>query len=278
MLERISVEKINRHLILYINKIINFFYHTRNPKIVFVLGYGRSGTSILINLLGHVFFLDAHGERSKHFMKDFLIDFDLFDQYIKSKPLPIIATKPILNSFSASILLDRYPDSRIIWMFRDYKSVTSSAIKKFGGNVAVLMKDSVTGGAPNWISTQIPKEAVDIIKKQPYSTFSDLDWTALVWWSVNFSLFLNNLDKSPRVHVVDYDHLTTRPGQILVDIFHFLDIDYNNVEKYIDASNSSASSEISLCNEVANLCNEMLFKLRSLDNTYSQSTSDNSKN
>lgn len=137
-------EKYIRYLYKYFKKLKRIVNSKKEPEsIIFVLGYGRSGTSILIRLLDHFIQVDAHGETSKYFMSNYEIDLEIFEQYLNQNRFKHIALKPILNSFNGNEFLGLYPNSKIIWMVRDYESVIQSALKKFGDRVALSLKEYV---------------------------------------------------------------------------------------------------------------------------------------
>jgi len=266
-LKRVDREKLARYFMYGVNAVRAFFSRSTSPRLIFVLGYGRSGTSIIINLLGHVWGVDAHGETSRHFMDRYFLDVEKLDGYLKKRNiLPCVALKPILNSCEASFLLSRYENSKVVWMYRDYTSVTESAVKKFGHSVGAILKLHIEGDEQeNWLSSTIRPETCQVIKSMNYSGFNLVDWTALVWWSVNHSFFSSGLDKEPRVIVVKYDSLVSDPRGTLNSIFSFVGLRPGDISKYITTSRSSVSDGVVVSHEVRTLCEEMMNKLNRIE-------------
>jgi len=65
-------EKIKRKFIEKTKKYIYILKKRKpNPKLIFILGSGRSGTSMLVNLFQHSIKMDVHGEQSKYFYGEF---------------------------------------------------------------------------------------------------------------------------------------------------------------------------------------------------------------
>ena len=156
----IKLEKYIRHFVKYIKILMYpFISNSEKKSIIFVLGYGRSGTSILINIFSHYFFIDSHGEKSKHFMRKNQIDFIKFDEYLNKTKHKNIFLKPILNSCDINFLIKTYENSKILWVFRDYKDVIFSSMKKFDNRVANEMKSFIKYNiSDGWIANQMHHE------------------------------------------------------------------------------------------------------------------------
>jgi len=264
-MKKITKEKIYRHTVRKIKKGILFFKLKKDPKsIVYILGYGRSGTSILINLLEHLFSVDAHGERSKEVMTDFQINNDNLKRHIAKNKFKILALKPILNSCDVNKFITEDSRAKVLWLFRDYNDVVYSALKKFDNRVALSLKDYIINeNNVGWISNQIHKEEKEVISNLEYSTYSDEDWMALVWWFVNHTLMRQKCYESSQCVVIEYNDLVENPKNYLYRIKEFIGIKENyNLHRFIENNRVGKGVEINLNSTVKGMCEELLGDLR----------------
>lgn len=262
----IKLEKYIRHIVKFIKFIVYPFVFKSNKKaIFFILGYGRSGTSILINIFSHYFFVDPHEEKSKHFMEKYQINYKKFDNYLKKTKHKNIFLKPILNSCDVNFIIENYENSKILWVFRDYKDVIFSSMKKFDKRVANEMKSFIKNNiSQGWISNQMHFEEKEILMKLENNNFSDLDWMALVWWFVNHTLYRQQLHNNPNIFLLQYKDLVTKPKEFYYNFSSFSGLCFRNAHVYIDSLNLGKGKNISLSKEVDVLCKLLFDNLKNV--------------
>ena len=112
------------------------FNRNKQRKIIFIVGCQRSGTS----LMTRIFFRDLRAKvyressilSSRDPIKIRLNPLHLVKMKIDNVQAPIIVLKPLAESQNIIKLLQFFPESRAIWIFRNYKDVASSNLKLFG--------------------------------------------------------------------------------------------------------------------------------------------------
>ncbi len=252
----ITKEKVNRKIIEYLKK----FKISRktDTKLLFIMGSGRSGTSILTNLLDHSFNTEVHGETSKQLMKDYMLLFKNVKKVRYNSKSKVVVAKPILNSFQINKILKEFKDVKIIWMIRNHKDVINSALNKFGPKVGYYLKEMVNYNIinkNNWVSKTIPNKYVNRIEKMNTSKFTDSDWMGLVWWSVNQIILETNLINNPRIKIIRYKDFILNPEKILTDIKNYIGENINTkCTRYIYNSSLYKGQSISLNKNVNELC------------------------
>jgi len=262
----INKEKVIRHFMINLKKLISLFKTKKSPKaIVYILGYGRSGTSILINLFAHLFNVDAHGEASNLVMKNFQLDNSKMNRLIDYNRFDVIALKPILNSCDAKeILNETHNRSRIIWLYRDYKDVVCSALKMFGIRVSIELREVVIEGKKDgWISNQIHKQELEILRSLDVLLLTNTDWMALVWWFVNHTIIRESLFDDDNFIIIEYNDLVKNPKLYIDYVNRFCSFKENHLYKYIDSSKIGKGNAIILSKSVENMCDELYIKLMS---------------
>jgi len=248
------------------NLLFSFLKSNKNTVPMFIMGYGRSGTSILLNILDHDSRIEALGENDHKIAKNYMLLYEKLNPVTKNSKAQVLVMKPILNSFDAYRILEEYNNAKIIWMVRDYKDVIASAIKKFGPTVANYMKNYVLyNKGNNWISSGLPDDTLKILKNLEKTDFTIYDWMAIVWWSINRTILLNNLLLKNRFLLVYYENLVTNPKEALNQIYNFIGIPYKfKFEKYIYRSSIGKGINIHLNPATEAMCNNLITEINKL--------------
>jgi hypothetical protein len=228
----------------------------REAMPVFVLGYGRSGTTMVLNTFALDERIEIFGENDPRIAHDFKLVFERVGFQISTCKAEVMVLKPILNSFDASIILKNYANSKVIWMLRDYYDVVASAIARFGLTVADYLKEKVLiGKGNNWLANGIPEETLTILRQVEKSCFTIYDWMALVWWSVNRTILIDRVYESERFMLLRYEHLVRSPELILTNLYGFMRLEYKRgIGKYIHETSVGKGSGVHLNRTVQEMC------------------------
>ena len=157
-MKKITKEKIENRLICLVKNFTHIFgTKVENTKPIFILGSGRSGTTMLFRVFERDFHIQTFGENHPAIARNYLLNYNSLSVTINSSKFDVVVLKPILNSFDVSKLLSMFPNGIFIWMIRDYRDVVASALKKFGPVVADYLKNYIEyGRGDNWISKGMP--------------------------------------------------------------------------------------------------------------------------
>ena len=194
----------------------------------FLIGAGRSGTSMLIIQLGKTWQVDIFNEdHPAAFERWFMRDLALLDDLVASSHAPVTLFKPILETYRARQLLDRYPNGRILFATRYFDDVVNSSLKKFGQadrieHINAWVRDDFAEfkfGKP-------PRPSCDLIRSLWHSNLTPADGAALYWLLFNRLYFDLGLASDERVMLVQYESLVARPTAVLADVCQFLDIQF----------------------------------------------------
>ena len=237
------------------------------PRPAFVLGYGRSGTTMLIDALEHDWRIEVYQENDIRIARDFLLVYPQLLPAIERCKAPVSVMKPILDSFAAQRLLDVHPDARVIWMMRDVDPVVRSALKKFGPSVAESLKMLVEGKTDSsWIARGIPESILHTLRALPTSTFQVEDWMALVWWSVNQTLSADGLLQNPRLRLIHYETLIMSPEETMRGVYDYLGLTYRNkATEWIQPTVKGPQKAIQLTPLVRKMCDDLSRQLHQRD-------------
>nr|WP_321416295.1 sulfotransferase [uncultured Desulfobacter sp.] len=266
--KKITKEKIESRILLIIKKIVHLFGKRKSSVIpIFIMGYGRSGSTMLFKIFDRDIRLSAFGENHPAVAEKFILNYDLLQKTVKNSKTKIIVCKPILNSFEIKKLISKYPNGIYIWLVRDFQDVVSSAIKKFGNLVAEHLKDYILyESGENWISNGLSNETKIRIQNISKSNHLDSeDWMALVWWAVNSTIFNEELYKLSNLFVVRYEDLVSNPTPFLKNVYRRTGISYHNyLGKYVHKKSVGKGKQLKLNKNVFELCTDLNTKIEAI--------------
>lgn len=235
----------------------------KNTRPVIVQGCGRSGTTMLLNILIRDTRIEVLGENDPRIAKDFMLIKDNIRPVIQSSKAQVVVMKPILNSFEALSLLEDFSRSKLIWMLRDYRDMTMSTIKKFGSRVPGYMKRLVLStGGNDWLSLGMPSKSREILHELDTSAFTDYDWVALVWWSVNHTVMLDKLHEIDRFLMLRYENLVSDPKAWLRRVYDHIGLQYNpGASRYVHRASVGRGEAIRFHPIVQQMCEDLSSEL-----------------
>lgn len=187
-------------------------------SLIFVFGCQRSGTSATI-----------HGLKELQNFKIFDETNDLIHKksndrnYIRLKPFNelkaifesqnenVIVVKPLVESQNALNILDYFKGSVGLWLYRDYKSVVKSLIKKWGAKAGLRMLEMIIKDSSNWRSEKFDKNTIRFVKSLLNLDLSPIDTASMFWYLRNSHFFKQNLQSHKRICLVKYSNLVSEP-------------------------------------------------------------------
>ncbi len=231
-----------------------------NALPIFVMGYGRSGTTMLLDVFEHDLRVDVLGENDPRIAHDHMLVHSRVAPAISASRAKVIVMKPILDSFSVCELLQDHPTARVIWAFRLFEPVVASALKKFGTSVADELREVVVNNSGDgWLRRGIPDSTLRQLRRLDNSNFGPNDWMALVWWSVNLTLLSHGLIDSERLLLVKYEDLVRDPDDWMRKIYGFIDLPYRRgATEWIISNSATKQIRVEITREVRQLCEELV--------------------
>lgn len=197
--------------------------------VVFIVGCQRSGTSLMHHLLRLDLDTVTYDEESPLSAGDPV-------EGLRWAPLPevarrfqadraaLIVAKPLVESQNTDRLLDTFPDSRALWMYRDYRAVARSNVAYFPvGTSHTDLVPIVADDPSNWRAERLGAGARDLLQRLYRPDLSALDAAALFWYARNSLLFENGLSADTRVRACRYEDLLGDPAGIMQAVYVFLE-------------------------------------------------------
>jgi glycosyltransferase involved in cell wall biosynthesis len=185
-------------------------------RVGFVFGCQRSGTKMVMWVLEKHPKIRIFQENHASAFHDFQLRPDpVIRALIATSPAPIQVFKPICDSHEADRILDRFPESRAVWIWRDADDVANSAVKKWADHQREVV-DAVAAGdleTWGWRTARLPADVVADIQRVHRPDLTAHEGALLFWYLRNQFFFALGLDRHPRMRLVHYRPLVETPRE-----------------------------------------------------------------
>lgn len=240
-----------------------------NPEsLVFIVGCQRSGTSLMAEIFERDFRSKVYGEFSELSSNDpkGLRFNELYSvkETIKQVGMRLVVMKPLVESQHLNRLLDYFDSSKAIWMYRHYKDVVSSNLKKFGMDNGVKdIRPMVYNSSDNWRSENVSEHTREVLARYFSESMSPYDAAALFWYARNRLFVELDLESDLRVAICKYEDLVTKPQEKVKEMYGFIELDYPGawVLPAVHASSVGKGKSVPLSPEIEELCDDLYCQL-----------------
>lgn len=197
---------------------------------VWIFGAGRSGTTMFGELLEKAPEIWVYHEwHARAFKQWRLLDDERIQRLIKNSPASCVAFKPIVQSYIADRIMDRFDDSVGIWIYRSYDDVANSAVRKWDGSHRQSVEQIAAGDTDKlgWWEGRPPDHLESLQKAIRFPNLNDHEGAALYWYVQNQFYFTLDLHNDPRILLVNYEDLVTRPTDIGPRVFEHIGLPFD---------------------------------------------------
>lgn len=238
------------------------------PKVLFIVGCQRSGTTLMTSLF------DA--DRDCRVFNEFSVLSAMDKHGIRLNPLPdvaavisrvrapLVVTKPLVETQRVRTLLNYFPGSRALFMYRHYADVASSDLLKFGARNAIdNIRPIATGDLHNWRSAGVSSLVRECVRAFYSESMKPNDAAALFWFARNRLYYDLELPARSEVMLCRYEQLTTDPAAVMRRIYEFIELPCPDLAHTARVHSTSISKgrDLDLSPEVRSLCDELQTKL-----------------
>lgn len=239
----------------------------RPTRAVFVFGSQRSGTRLPMDVLDLASQVMTYKEgNSCAFNRTLLKDNTAIAELLQASRFPIVAFKPICDSHRAAELLEYFPHSKAIWIFRYYKDAVNSSVRKWKhgrNNLKHIAAGNLT--AAGWRAGGLTPEKIALIRRLYSEEMSSHAAYALMWYLRNNLIIDLKLHERNDLLLVKYENLVQEPQKHFPRIFNFIECPFK--KKYVKGVyHSSVGKEKfpEIPVEIATLCENLYQQLEGI--------------
>ena len=238
----------------------------RDKRILLIFGCQRSGTSLLSRLCGNDL-------RTLNLSEDNCLT-GTAESRLRLRPLaevhetihrirfPFVIVKPLVESQNALRILSALPRSKAIWMFRSYKDVVNSNLKRFQRQ-RINLRAIYERQPNNWRAERISAETHAIVTEYFRDDISRADAAALIWYARNVLFYEQHLDEHDDVMMCRYEDLVSDPCGTMRLIYRFVGLSFpgRKLVREVDGHSLSLGRSIALNPGIENLCTQLQARL-----------------
>jgi hypothetical protein len=243
--------------------------HSRTPKkVVFIFGCQRSGTTLMLDIfredLRTATFPEVSALSQPIGGRLRLRSLPEIKAHVGALRAPIVVLKPIVESQNATRLLDSFPGSSAIWMYRRYESVAASDLELFGPkngirNLHLLLSND----PPNWRAEFVPPTTRQVLTRFYRADMPPHDAAALFWWARNALFFDVGLDTRSNVLLCSYEELVSGPDRAMKTVYGSIGVEWpkRQITRWIHTDARGRRGGVPITSEVRELCEELFERL-----------------
>jgi Sulfotransferase domain len=197
-----------------------------DTRFVFIVGAQRSGTRLPLQVIDHAPEIATFSEGAEPFFDDVLLrPLDELESLARRSPAPIIALKPICETHRVHELLDRFPASRAIWIFRNYEDTAQSATAKWkSGKDALRSIARREISATDWRVGGMTDERWRLVASLYRDDLSQFEANAVMWLIRNSLYFDLKANERREILLVRYEDLIGEPQEQFDRLFGFIGV------------------------------------------------------
>lgn len=238
------------------------------PKVLLIVGCQRSGTTLMARLF------DA--DRDCRVFNEFSALSSVGKDGIRLNPLPdvaavlsrvpapLVVAKPLVETQRVRTLLNYFPASKALFMYRRYADVASSDLRKFGQRNAIdNIRPIAAGNTHDWRSAGATPLVREQVGKFFAETMNPNDAAALFWYARNQLYFDLELAQHSEAMLCRYEHLAAEPAVVMRRIYEFAGATCPDLShtRQVHSSSVTKGKNLELLPEVRALCEQLQARL-----------------
>lgn len=197
------------------------------------------------------------------FLKYELKDFECITDLIDRSRATHVVFKPTADGNRATEIMDAFPGSRSVWIFRRYQDAVNSALEKWHQHNEYLRVAVEDPARARWRARNLTASDLDLIRQHYARGLSEPSARALIWYLRNAPIVREELDRRSDLLLVNYETLVTSPDNELRRIFSFLGIRFRErYVKHISTTSIRKGAEPALDPQIEQLCRDLTAKLK----------------
>jgi hypothetical protein len=196
-------------------------------QVLHIVGCQRSGTTMLTEIMDRDARVRVFGELETLFdtvprHHRLLPDDEVRDRLAHSGAA-LNVVKPLVESHRVAELLTLGEGARALWMFRHYRDVASSNLRRFGiRNGIDNLRPIVHDDRDDWRNAGLTAETRELVRSHFDEDMAPHDAAALFWYCRNTLWFGQHLGELPDVRTCRYETLVDDPVDMLGHLYRWV--------------------------------------------------------
>lgn len=235
-----------------------------DKRVSFLTGFPRSGTNMVIDVFEWSsqtkVFREADPRANDNFqLRDDMVIQDL----VLENPAHFVMVKALLDGHRVGQLMQLFPDSCAVWMYRHYDDCVNSILVRWPGHRNGI--DEIVREGPQaagWRGGCMSDETLGLLCRQYSPAWNDATANAWFWYLRHQLFFDQGFDTDPRAMLVRYESLVVDPLRVIQPIADLVGVTLTPVMASVPHARSVRKQTApDIEPEVRALCDDMLARL-----------------
>jgi len=257
-----------RFFLLRKSMVRSFYRYNGYTAILFIVGCQRSGTSLMQRIFERDLRAKVYGEFSKltscGYDKIRLNPLPHVKKELDKDRVPIVVLKPLVETQNSTELLGFFENAKALWLYRNYKDVASSNLRRFGlSNGIKDLRFIIENVQGDWRHEKLSKKVKNIISEHFAEDMNPYDAAALFWYARNSYFFDLGFSEHDNIRMCKYEELVREPAAMLRGIYNFVSVPFpgDRIVAEVRTSPVGKGSAIALSPEIESICSELLHEM-----------------
>ena len=241
---------------------------SKNTNPLFIAGWQRSGTTMMMNIFHHHPDIEVFDEsQNSEVFCDFRVrNVEIIKKTLQKSCFPFACYKVICDSHIIKSFIDNFSDAKIIWMYRNATDNAESNIKKFPNAATQAIRRVSQGEEPRgcWFTEGVTSNITTKLKEVTSSEYlTEFDFACLAWWGRNSLFFELGLEQIPNVRLLEYEKLVQEPKEVMEKLFCWSGPQWDEkIIRFVHDRSVKKKDLPNLNRKVERLCEDLKDKLR----------------
>ena len=145
---------------------------------------------------------------------------------IRRLPFEVVAAKPLVESASATELMDAAGPVKAVWMLRHYQGVARSNVRRFGADNPYRDLEPIRSrDALDWRYRGVTEETWETVATLLKRKLTPFDAAALFWWTRNQLYFDQRLQEDDRIRILRYERACNQPDEVIRSLSDYIGLE-----------------------------------------------------
>ena len=239
-------------------------HRPHDKRVTFLSGFARSGTNMVMEVFEWSPMTEVFREGDGRINANFrLLDDSVVSQHVWRSPSKFVLVKALQEGHRLSKLMDLFPGSGAMWMYRHYDDCVNSILVHWPGErngIDDIVRDGPDASA--WRGANTSDETLARLRAQYRPDWNDATCNAWFWCLRHQFFFDLHFDTNPNVKLVRYESLVTDPLRIIRPLAHLVGVPLTRLMASVPHARSIGKRKApDIAPEVRETCDALLARL-----------------